>query len=415
VQRVRPRPNRRERSSGLLLAGVLVLATVPTFVARATCIEHGGGLPGSADWCYTEIARLAIVEHVIEGRVPYVDPCPPGATTPCDEYPVLTMFPMWAAARVGQSSIGTYLVAAIILLVGAALTTWLLWTVVGIRALYFAAAPTLLMYGPLNWDLVAVATMTAAAALFLRGRQRNAGIAAGIGTAAKLMPGIACAPMTFLRDRSGRLVTSKRFALAAIVAWLVVNVPLATIAPRGWSEFFRYNAVRPVDVDSLWSVGCHVLVGHTPCASTQLVNLLSAALFIVGAALVWRLRSRRDPSTEPWTMGFAMLALFFLTSKVYSPQYDLFLLPWFALVLPDIKAFAAFEASGIVIFFTRFQGFLVPSLDLFHIAVVIRALVLMVCVGIYVTGRTSDREPSRRTLTYEEELPRSPTAGGRTR
>jgi hypothetical protein len=395
--------------------GVLVLATVPTFVARATCIEHGGGRPGSSDWCYTEIARLAIVEHVIDGRVPYLDPCPQGEATPCDEYPVLTMFPMWAAAQAGRSPTAAYLVAAIILLVAAGLTTWLLWTVVGMRALYFAAAPTLVMYGPLNWDLMAVASMTGAAVLYLRGRQGTAGIAAGIGTAAKLMPGIACAPMTVSRDRSGSLVTSKRFALAAVVTWLVVNVPFATIAARGWSEFFRYNEVRPVDVDSVWSVGCHVIVGHTPCGSPRIINLLSAVLFIVGVIVVWRLRSGRDPSTEPWTMGFAMLALFFLTSKVYSPQYDLFLLPWFALVLPDLKAFLAFEASGVVIFLTRFQGFLAPDLDLFHVAVAARALVLMVCVGIYVTGGVGDREPSRRALTAEEGIPRSATAGGKTR
>ncbi|MDP9235164.1 MAG: hypothetical protein M3P01_11545, partial [Actinomycetota bacterium] len=225
----------------------------------------------------------------------------------------------------------------------------------------------------------------------------------------------ACAPMTFSRDRSGSLVTSRRFALAAVVTWLVVNVPPATIAARGWGEFFRYNEVRPVDVDSLWSVGCHVIVGHTPCGSTRIINLLSAVLFIVGVIVVWRLRRGRDPSTEPWTMGFAMLALFFLTSKVYSPQYDLFLLPWFALVLPDLKAFLAFEASGIVIFLTRFQGFLVPDLDLFHVAVAARALVLVVCVGIYVTGGVGDREPRRRALTAEEGIPRSATAGGRTR
>jgi hypothetical protein len=409
------RPDRRERRSGLLLAGVLVLATVPTFAARATCIEHGGGRPGSSDWCYTEIARLAVVEHVIDGRVPYIDPCPQEEATPCDEYPVLTMFPMWVAAQAGRSPTGTYLVAAIILLMGAALTTWLLWTVVGLRAFYFAAAPTLLMYGPLNWDLFAVAAMTAAAVLYLRGRHSTAGIAAGIGTAAKVMPGIACAPMTFLRDRSGGVVTSRRFAGAAVATWLVVNVPLATIATHGWSEFFRYNEARPVDVDSVWSVGCHVIVGHTPCGSTRIVNLLSASLFVIGVIAVWRLRSGRDPSTEPWTMGFAMLALFFLTSKVYSPQYDLFLLPWFALVLPDLKAFLAFEASGIVIFLTRFQGFLVPDLDLFHVAVAARALVLVVCVGIYVTGGVGDREPSRVALTAEEGIPRSATAGGRTR
>ena len=68
-----------------------------------------------------------------------------------------------------------------------------------------------------------------------------------------------------------------------------------------------------------------------------------------------------------------------------------------------------------MIFFTRFQGFLVPDLDLFHVAVAARALVLVVCVGIYVTGGVTDGEPSRRVLTAEEGIPRSATAGGRTR
>ena len=305
------------------------------------------------------------------------------------------MYPMWAAAKVGHSPAGTYFTAAIILLLGAVLTTWLLWTIVGMRALYFAAAPTLLMYGPLNWDLVAVASMTAAVALYVRGRPGTAGVAAGLGTAAKVMPGIACAPMTFFRGRSGRSVTSFRFASSALLTWLIVNVPLAAFATRGWSEFFQFNAGRPIDVDSLWSVGCHLVTGHTPCASSRMINLISAALFIFGVVVVWQLRTRRDPTTEPWTMGFAMLAVFFLTNKVYSPQYDLFLLPWFALVLPDFSAFITFEATGIVIFLTRFTGVLKPSLDLFHLAVVVRALVLVICLAVYVAGRTSDAEPDR--------------------
>jgi uncharacterized membrane protein len=236
--------------------------------------------------------------------------------------------------------------------------------------------------------------MVGAVALYLRRRPGAAGVAAGLGVAAKLIPGVACAPLAFRRDEKGRLRLGAAFVLAALLTWILLNVPFATAGFHGWSEFFRYNGSRPVDVDSLWRVGCAWVIGHEPCGSVPVVNALSALAFVAGVALVWRARIRRDPATPPWTIGFALLAVFFLTNKVYSPQYDLYLLPWFALVLPDVRAFVAFEVAGIAIFFSRFRGFTEPSVPVFRMAILLRAAVLIVCLVTYARARRGRVRPA---------------------
>src|SRR5439155_25386812 len=107
----------------------------------------------------------------------------------------------------------------------------------------------------------------------------------------------------------------------------------------------------------------------------------------------------RQPDTPRWHLGFPILVAFLLTNKVYSPQYGLWLLPWFALVLPDLRFFLAFEAADVAVFVTRFAFFGhymaehaggggVPSvgwtdgvtIGFFQVAVLVRAAVLVACV-----------------------------------
>ena len=38
------------------------------------------------------------------------------------------------------------------------------------------------------------------------------------------------------------------------MVWVALNLPVALLAPEGWSRFFRLNNERPADPDSVWNL-----------------------------------------------------------------------------------------------------------------------------------------------------------------
>ncbi|MGH2676132.1 MAG: hypothetical protein ACRDH1_12060, partial [Actinomycetota bacterium] len=100
-----------------------------------------------------------------------------------------------------------------------------------------------------------------------------------------------------------------------------------------------------------------------------------------------------------WTFGFPLLVAFLITNKVYSPQYGLWLLPWFAAALPSLRLFVAFELADVAVFVTRFQFFARltgqgPGLPIwgFELAVLVRMAVLIACLVAWV--RAQSRVPA---------------------
>lgn len=367
------------------MVAVVVIATLGTFgvaiVARAPCVA--GATAEKVPWCYSQLRELYVIESIGGGRLPYLDECTSRFGEPCDEYPVLTMYAMrltgWLVPD-GDLTAFYYANAALMLLC-AAIVAALLAGRIGLRALYFALAPTLLFYGLMNWDLLGVVFMVAGLEWFLRERQKIAGVAFGLAAATKLFPALLLLPLAIDLVRRGRRADAVRLATAAALTWLVLNLPFALLAPEGWSFFFRFNSERPPDIDSLWYSACHRLFGDPTCIPTPVVNVASSLLFAGVAAIVWWAKRRRDPGFEPWTFTFPLLVVFFLANKVYSPQYSLFLLPLVALLVPDVRLFLAFGVTEWLIFITRYDRFPVapPSLGL-ELAVVARDLVLVAWV-----------------------------------
>jgi uncharacterized membrane protein len=186
-----------------------------------------------------------------------------------------------------------------------------------------------------------------------------------------------------------------------VLTYGAVNVPFALLVPDSWATFFRFNANRAVDWDSLWFVACTRLHGGaTGCDwPVRLINALSLVLFVALAAFLYWARRRRHPDFPRWTFGLPLIAAFLLTNKVYSPQYGLWLLPWFALNLPSLPLFAAFEAADVAVFVTRFSWFGRLSdvgglpIGAFQTAVVVRDAILVLCLVAWVLRSENERQP----------------------
>ena len=133
----------------LTLAGTLA---VGHFI-KAPCV-HGDWSDGRpfTRLCSTDIVQLLQHEQLTGSRLPYLDPCS-GGSGPCDEYPVLMMWTLrltsWAS---GPDDTQFFYWNAILLWLAAFWITLTLYQLVGSRALYFAAAPTLAIYATHNWD-----------------------------------------------------------------------------------------------------------------------------------------------------------------------------------------------------------------------------------------------------------------------
>lgn len=391
----------------VLLATLLVLGA--GVAAKAPC--------ASGDWadgrqykrlCYSDVVPLYGTEHLQERRLPYLNACPANEGQ-CDEYPVLTMYLMRLGAWLGEGYAGFFYANVVLLSAFALGTAWLLHRMAGWRALAFALAPTLLIYGFVNWDLLAVCLATAGTYAYLRGRDEASGALLGLGAAAKLYPGLFVVPFALGRLRRGRTGEAAQLVVWSVVAYAAVNLPFAVLAPHPWSTFFRFNSQRPVDWDSLWFVACQRLHGGTGCSwSAHLIDGVSLALFLALAAGLWFAKRARHPDFPRWTFGFPLLVAFLLTNKVYSPQYGLWLLPWFALALPDLRPFVLFEVADVAVFVTRFTWFGRLSRDLgqgafagfggvplgaFEVAVVARAAVLVVCLAVWVLREAPELHP----------------------
>jgi hypothetical protein len=358
-------------------AVVLIGAVQKSPCANERWVVHREGRPFP---CYSDVSDLYLAEQLAGGRVPYLDPCRP-AERPCDEYPVLTMEVMWAAAAIAGGApdafAGFYWVSIAILLACALLTTWSL-EKLRARTVLFAAAPMLLIYGSINWDLIPVAAVALATLLFLRKRDLPAGVLFGIGAAAKVYPALLLIPFALERDRTSRR-DAVRLVAAAALTWLALNLPFAAAAFQSWSEFFRYNGARFSDYESLWRILCE----FGPCFGPRLVNALSAALTVVGTSWVWRRTALRHPDLPRWTMSFPLLVVLLCASKVWSPQYGLWLLPFIALSGVPFFPYLQYQLTEVLLymvrdlFFTNPPGTGVVSYRMLSVVVVLRVLLLL--------------------------------------
>jgi uncharacterized membrane protein len=258
---------------------------------------------------------------------------------------------------------------------------------VGLSPLLFVQAFT-------NWDLFAVALAALGLWAWARERPLLAGALIGLGVAAKLYPVVLLGALFLACLRAGRLGSWGRAVAAAMAAWLLVNVPIAVLAPRNWGRFFALNSSRPADPDTLWNLllnaDPHALDG--PLASGQTPSVLNAVvagcLAVLFLGCGW-LTLRAPVRPRVAQLAFLLVAGFLLVNKVWSPQYSLWLLPLAVLARPRWRSLLLWQATEALLWVPRMLWYLGAAnkgvdVQWFFLAVGIRDLAVLVLMGLVV-------------------------------
>jgi uncharacterized membrane protein len=353
-----------------VLLSTTAVASVLGYLQKMPCMRAGFDFaPTVRNACYTDIYPLYFGRGLADGKVPYLD----RISEPV-EYPVLTGGLMhivagparwFGGAQATSRGMWFFELTAVVLVLCAVVTVLATAYVSGrhsLRAgLLVAASPALLLSAYINWDLLAVTLSALGLAAWARRHHATAGALLGLAVAAKFYPLLFLGPLFLLCLRAGKWREFGRLAAGAVVAWLVVNVPIMLAAWDSWSRFYTFNQERPVDWGSIF-----FLAGRRGMSSVNDVptlNLMGEAGFAVLAVAIALLVLAAPRRPRLPQILFLVLAAFLLTNKVWSPQYILWLLPLVALARPKLPAYLLWQAGEIVYFFGIWWYLLAGSLS----------------------------------------------------
>ena len=336
--------------------------TVPLYTAE---LLNLGKFPYKSSWIETDSAQKPRVQYDGTRAVRYM------------EYPVLTGMYQYASMSVAKTYtalsklVRMPVVAEVIMFFnisafGLALawlaTVWATMLMSGRRpwdAAIVAGSPILIFQAFTNFDALATACAAGAMLAWSRRKPVVTGLLIGVGVALKLYPLLLLIPLAMLAVRTGRWRPVAKTAITALVTWIVVNLPIMLMYPRGWSEFFRLNTRRGDDMDSLYNVvksftgwsGFDTNLGFWE--PPTVLNTVTAVLFVLACAAIAYVAWTAPQRPRLAQLAFLVVAAFLLTNKVWSPQYSLWLVPLaagkllgcFALSEPEAGSDAAPDGS----------------------------------------------------------------------
>jgi Gpi18-like mannosyltransferase len=224
--------------------------------------------------------------------------------------------------------------------------------------LALAVSPAIMTSGLINWDLWAILLTSLGLLAWTRQKPVWAGIWLGLGVAAKFYPLVLLGGLFVWAWRSDRLRAWLRLAGAAVLTWLVVNLPLMMVDFPAWSHFYTYNRHRPPDLGSLWYA---LDLVDLPAPSAQTWALVLMVLCYAGIALI-TLTAPVTPRVGQ--IAYLCVAVMVAFNLVYSPQYVLWTLPliiWARPHWPDLLVYTVSELGYFLAVWLYLAGDLFPA------------------------------------------------------
>lgn len=407
------------------LRAVLLLAAIAMslgIAAKAPCLDISGETGNTnryTNLCWSDASTAYVANGYAEGVWPFTDDPQVRARYAPAWVPPLPAYVAFAAQRVTWVLAGTPDLAAraqlttadvaadpdvlreariftlvnAVLLAGVGLLAAGLLTGVRRRrpwdAAAFAAAPVLVLFFPIAWELLPAAAVAAALWAWSRGRLGLMGVAIGVGAAASPFVALLLVPALALLVRDRRLPEAGVFASGALASWIVLMMPAVASSPSVWRTSWQAYLHGP-DIGSAWLLALQV---SNINPSTRSILIWTALLLVLISAVVVAIAWRGRWSFA--SLGTLLVAEALIVSPAAAPAFALVLLPLAVVAVREWRSLLVWQACEVGYFALLgfyLGGVLAPSgggeARIFWLAVLLRIAGLMWLVG--VTATTAD-------------------------
>jgi len=313
------------------LLALAIFAALLSFTKFSHCEGTNWATPDQyIHACYSDLPSLFGERGMDDNTWPYA------SDTNAVEYPVLTGLVMYATSFVAHTPASYFNFNALLL---AFLFIFIIFIVRKIKPEFtylVPVAPAMIASLYINWDLWAIATMMLAIYWFDRKAYLYSSIAIAVSISTKFLPIFLLLPIIFILWRTNQIREMVKYAATTVAIWLAINLPFALTTPIGWWRFYKLNMERNADWGSLWLAFNQLGLGLAN------LNYLAILLLLIGltAFVIFLFEVKNTPTLA--SVAFIVLAIVMVASKVYSPQYVLWLTPLAVIALTHKKDLHAF-------------------------------------------------------------------------
>jgi uncharacterized membrane protein len=384
------------RVTSRVLILLTLVASLISFAKFNYCASDGWQSPGQyIHACYSDIPALYGERALDKGKWAY------SGASKAVEYPVLQGSVMWASAKLIPHGTNNYFYGNAILL--ALLFIFIAFIIFKVRpdfAYLLPLAPAAIASLYINWDLWAIATMMLAIYWFDRKKELASAIALGISISTKFLPVFLLIPIAIILFRQGKIKNLLRYILFASLTFVAINLPVYLMTPDGWWRFYSLNLHRGSDWGSIWYALSNLGIDLTH------QNYLSVLCLLIGVtALAIYLLQLRSVPTLAHTAIFVFVIVM-AVSKVYSPQYVLWLTPLAVIALidkGDIGIFWFWQGCELLYHFAIWQHLALVTGAHFGLPVVAYSLIslIRIAASILLLVRLAARHQKSRVFPSE--------------
>ena len=322
------------------LVALAILASLLSVVKFSHCANTGWATPDQyVHACYSDLPALFEARGLSSNQWPFA------SDDNSVEYPVITAMVMYVTSFAANSPVGYFNINIFFLILLFIATVLVVRKIRPEFAYLVPIAPAMIASLFINWDLWAITTMMLAIYWFDRKQFLYSALLLGVSISTKFLPIFLLIPIVFIFWRENKIKEAVKYVAITFGIWLAINLPFAVTTPTGWWRFYKLNLDRGPDWGSLWLALQQLGINFTN------LNYLSILLLLIAITTIAILLFEIKYTPSLASVAFFVVASVMLASKVYSPQYVLWLTPLAVIALTnkkDLHAFWLWQATELI-------------------------------------------------------------------